>query len=189
MISPRKPTSIEKKSSPIPKDLTSLISESFQESFEKELRNREVLVTGKIYSEEIVVRVGLHEPGHIRQMNFEASIDFQHGRTDSVGQIHACVDAISTMLAEYLTSIEEIVFPLTWAPYKFENQEIFLMTSTENFDLEAQADALLAQTEPAQKEADDHELHAIKHAYGLEDIAEQDEEEDIATQLRKKIRH
>ncbi|MEZ0391500.1 MAG: hypothetical protein ACAH59_04745 [Pseudobdellovibrionaceae bacterium] len=144
-MNPRLKTS--KKSTSFPKEFLAQIEEVFSENFKAHLKHSKLVVEGRIYTEEILLRVGIREKGRLSQANFEVSMNYSPKSKDALERIHDCVDALASMMNEYFTSAEEEAdFPRTWQEYEFNKQKLFLQFTTENSDLEAQADALLGKS-------------------------------------------
>lgn len=116
----------------------------------------EFFVDGRIYSEEVIVQIGLVGPGQLRQINFEASMDLpvrlaendeeafgEHNLT--MDNVYSCIDALGSLMEEYFAagSIDEMDITQRWQPFQFEDVEIHLQYSTVNTALEAQADRIL----------------------------------------------
>lgn len=146
-MEPRLKTSSQKKSVLIPGDLKDLITQLLTENFEKELSGRTLIVDGRIFEREIIVRAGLAEPGKLSQKNVEASIDYDPKRNQAVDQIHHCVEAIGASLGEVLASDQMDAHSSLWQPYKLSSHTVFLRVSSSNFALEAEADKLLGDYE------------------------------------------
>ena len=154
----------------LPTDFVAKVEEVFARQFELESMNGEFFVEGRIFPEEIIVRVGYLEKGRIKQINFEASIDLPKsaantgesadlsdqpvpGSSDSsdtsesktMALLYVCIDALGSLMEEYLDlgEDEEIDVPLTWQPYDFEGETVYLKHSTLNSRLEEEADRLL----------------------------------------------
>lgn len=134
-----------KKWTGLPKEYASQVELVFKEGFAGHLANCKLLVEGRIYSEEILLRVGILEKGRLSQMNFEVSIGYSNEKKDAVERIHNAIDAAASMMNEYFEDPEGADFPLTWKEYDFDQQKIWLQYSTVNSDLEAQANALLGE--------------------------------------------
>lgn len=142
-MNPRLKTS--KKWTAFPKEYQKQIEEVFRENFKKQLGDHRLLVEGRIYSEEILLRIGIQEKGRLAQTNFEVSMNYSAKTKDAVERIHDCIDAAASMMSEYYEAQGEIDFPRLWKEYEFNGRKLYLQFSTENSDLEAQADALLGQ--------------------------------------------
>lgn len=138
---PRLQTS--KKYTSLPADFITQVSEVFNEGFGAHLKNAKLIIEGRIYAEEILLRVGVLEKGRLAQANFEVSIDNKSGAKDTLDKLHSCIDAVASMMVEYFENDGEVEFPRTWQEYTFEEQKLFLQFSAENTELEKQADAIL----------------------------------------------
>ena len=143
-MNPRLKTS--KKWTAFPKEYQDQIQTVFKETFQKHLQNAKLLVEGRIYPEEILLRVGVLEQGRLSQANFEVSMNYSTKTKDAVERIHDCIDAAASMMNDYFESNGEVEFPRTWQEFDFNKKPLFLQFSTVNSDLEAQADALLGQS-------------------------------------------
>lgn len=145
-MNPRLKTS--KKWTAFPQEYLKQIEDAFRESFKDHLKSSQLILEGRIYSEEILLRVGLLEKGRLKQANFEVSMVYSTKSKDAVERIHDCIDAAASMMHEYLESPpdEDIDFPLSWKEYEFNGRPLFIQFSTVNSSLEAQADALLGDS-------------------------------------------
>lgn len=144
----------------LPQDVTDQIRELFKQNFQKELQNAEVVVEGRIYKQEILLRVGYLEKGRLTQHNFEISMDYKLTKADSaLSTLHVCIDAAGSLMAEFFESEGEAELPLAWSEYPFEGKKVWLQYSTTNTALEKQANALLGEDEDAlvQGEVDEAE--------------------------------
>jgi hypothetical protein len=111
-----------------------------------------------------MLRVGLVKPGSLRQANFEASMDYSAKAKDALERIHNAVDAVAAMLAEYFENEEQGDLPLSWKEYPFQGKTVFLQYSTENAELEKQADALLGELDDSlvvDKETEDEDALSV----------------------------
>lgn len=142
---PRRPTS--QKWTDFPKEFSAQIESVFKESFAQQLGDSELIVQGRIYAEEILLRVGVLEKGRIAQSNFEVSIDYDSNDSQVLDRIHHLVDVAASMMMEHYETQGEVEFPLSWKEFPFKGQPIYLQYSTENSDLEAQANAILGVSE------------------------------------------
>lgn len=136
-----------KKWTDFPKEYISQITEVFKEGFKAELESVDFFVEGRIYPEEILLRVGILEPGRIAQANFEVSAVYDVKKQDAIEWIYTCIDAAGTMMGEYFDLDGEVEFPRTWKEIDFEGKKIFTQFTTVNTRLEAEADALLGAHE------------------------------------------
>ncbi len=160
-MNPRLKTS--KKWTAFPGEYLTQIQSVFAETFAKNLTNAKLVVEGRIYPEEILLRVGVLEQGRLSQANFEVSMNYSTQKKDAVERIHDCIDAAASMMNDYFESNGEVEFPRTWQEFEFNKNPLFLQFSTVNTDLEAQADALLGKSfeqmveeDKASEDAEDH---------------------------------
>lgn len=140
----RKEESKGKKYSALPADFSNLMKECILSLDEAQLwSDKDLKISGRIYPEELILKFSLKKPGLIRCENFSASLDFDGEAKNLVEKAQTAMEALSSMMEQYYASTEELDLPEDWHSYKFEKEEVFLMYSTENDDLEAQANALL----------------------------------------------
>lgn len=143
-MTPRLSTSIAKNKTHLPPDSLKLISESFAETFSDFLQSREVVAEGFLYLDELLLRIGFREPGALRQFNFEVSLEYsRENKEEIMDKIYLAIDAIQSMMGEYVEADGDIEFPFDWTSYDFGDQSVWSRVSTVNGDLESQADALL----------------------------------------------
>lgn len=165
-MKPRLPSS--KKWTPFPKEFSEQIQNVFKENFSKELKKAELIVEGRIYTQEVLLRVGYLEAGRLKQANFEISVEYSAKTNDAVDRINDAVDAAASMMMEYFEveqdPDQEHDFPLSWKEVPFNNQKLFMQFSTVNSKLEAEADALLGTTEESLVKTDDTVEEPIENA-------------------------
>lgn len=141
-MNPRLPSS--KKWTAFPADFIEQISQVFRDEFKAHLSKSKIIVEGRIYPEEVLLRVGCLEMGRLKQNNFEISMSYSYEKQDAVDRIHDCIDAAASMMSEFFESAGEVEFPVAWKKFDLDkNKSVYLQYSTVNTDLEAQADAIL----------------------------------------------
>ena len=131
---------------PFPEELLQQIIEVAEDHFsDYEKEDRKFITEGRIYPTEIVLRLGLTAPkGYLRQDNFEASLQYDPEKEKALEQIHLLVDFLAEMWAAFFEDAPETEdLPRAWNEQIFEKKSIYLRYSTENSDLEKQANALL----------------------------------------------
>lgn len=144
----------------LPQDFLDQVKEAFNETFDDKLQDFELLVEGRIFPKEIVFRAGLLRSGELRQNNFEVSIDYKGD--EAIQKIHDAVDVAASMMADFLESHGEIEFPRDWEEFEFEKTKVFCRYSTENTQLENEADRLLGEQDPnLLKGSDDEETEDL----------------------------
>lgn len=139
-MDPRRNTSI--KWVPLPQEYCSLTRDVFDNHFKDKIEEAELIVEGRIYREELIVRLGFLRKNTIRQINFEASVDFNAEKDNAFELLNFLMDPLASMLEDFL-STKDVDFPPLWQSFKYKNKEIFLQYSAINSKLESEADRLL----------------------------------------------
>lgn len=130
-----------------PKEYSDQILAVFNENFAEFLKDATLIIDGRIYSEEVTLRVGYLEKGRLAQANFEVSMNYSPTEQDALQRIHNCVDIAASMMMEYLENKGEVDFPYAWKEFNFQGNKVFLQFSTENSSLEEEANRLLGLSE------------------------------------------
>ncbi|MEN0057245.1 MAG: hypothetical protein AAGB31_00295 [Bdellovibrio sp.] len=177
-----------KKWTAFPKEYLDQIHTVFRENFSSQLENAELIVEGRIYSEEITLRVGYLEKGRLSQANFEVSMNYSQEQQDAVDRIHNCLDAAASMMMEYFENEGEVDFPYLWKEYPFQGHKLFLQFSTENSSLEAEANRLLGldentllhEEEDTMVHEDEESEDALARAEISEELSPPRDEDDTA---------
>lgn len=172
-----------KKWTPFPTEFSEKIVKVFSDNFKIEAEAGEFLVEGRIYPEEVLVRVGYLESGRLRQINFEASVDYDKVKANATEKIYLAVDAVGSFMEQYFDDPDEAEegFPLQWHGFETDKNVVYLQFSTVNSKLEEEADRLLGLSEKA-----------LVH----EDVGEENEDalanavidNELAAQIQKEIR-
>ncbi|MGE0764360.1 MAG: hypothetical protein AB7N80_13850 [Bdellovibrionales bacterium] len=172
----------------LPKDYVKQVINALRDSFADEVKSGKFIFEGRIYADEIIVRMGFLENGRLRQTNFEVSTDLKAGKDDTVKLIGICVDVGATMLEELFSSEDDKDFPRVWTVYEVEGRKVYLQFSSSNTELESEADKLLgASDDNLVKNADEGDdsdtLSGIKARLGIddeddEDLTDEDDDED-----------
>ena len=151
----------------IPEEFAFKVLSALEDEFPKQSKNGEFLVEGKIFDNEILMRIGYLEKGRIRQINFEASVDYDREKSNTLDTFYICIDALGVWMNEYFTQIEQdedVDLPLEWRASDFKNQTVFFQFSTVNSRLELEADRLLGITSEALFNEDPIGDDAFDHA-------------------------
>ncbi len=167
-MTPRRASS--KKWTQFPQDFIDQVTSVFKETFAASLGASTLIIDGRIYPEELVLRVGIREVGRLKQSNFEVSTDYEADVPESLDRIHCLVDVAASMMLEFFESEGEAEFPFVWKEYPYKGKPLYLQTSAENTDLEAEANAFLGlaadgllndegTTEDALDHAENNQLH------------------------------
>lgn len=142
----------------LPPDVTVQIQQVFEQNFQKELQKARIIVEGRLYPHEILLRVGYIETGRLTQNNFEISMDYVSGTEDAaLNTIHTCVDVAASLMTEYFEAEGELEIPKIWTEFPFEDEKVWLQFSTENSSLEKQANELLGDWDDSLVQGDDSE--------------------------------
>lgn len=107
--------------------------------------NLSLIVEGWVFPEELVVRIGFLEKGRLTQANFEISKEISK-KQKIMDQVEICFDAAFTSANEYLTAGESAnphVYPRIWKELTHKGNPLWFQFSTENSELEKQANQLL----------------------------------------------
>jgi hypothetical protein len=153
------------KSTTLPKEVTNQIKAVFEQNFQKELKGSQIIVEGRLYPQEILLRVGYLEKGRLTQNNFEISVDYKsEDENSALNTIHLCVDVAASLMTEFFEAEGDLEIPASWTEFPFENHKVWLQFSTENTDLEKKANELLGewddslvQDEESESDSDDDE--------------------------------
>lgn len=140
----RKSTS--KKWTAFPEEYLSQITGVFKEAFGHEIGQSKLVVEGRIFPEEICLRVGFREPQTLRQNNFEVSTDFDPAKENAIEKIYSCIDGAASLMTTFFETQNKEQLPVDWKPFKFEKNVLYFQYSTVNTDLEGEADRLLGLT-------------------------------------------
>ncbi|MFZ4404294.1 MAG: hypothetical protein ACOYOK_09360 [Pseudobdellovibrionaceae bacterium] len=193
-----------KKWTPFPQEFATQIQDVFQENFSQQLQKAQVLVEGRIYPQEILLRVGFLEADRLVQPNFETSVEYLADKDQAMESIHLCIDTAASMMQEYFTKKDEedeVDLPYTWKPLQFKNHEVFVQFTTVNSRLEDEANRLLGEAGHSglvQGEVDEEDLLGVQdpaddhhdHEHCDHDHSHDDEDSTIsADKAKSKIVH
>lgn len=169
-----------KKWTPFPKDYLQQIELAFAEAFPGQFEENKLILEGRIYPEEILLRVGYLEKGRLKQNNFEVSSPYSPAKKDALDCIHTCVDAAASLMNEFIVSEGEVDFPTSWKDYDFGGMPIWVQYSTVNTELESEADRLLGLQEKNLVVDESAKEDALE--FSVERIpSEDDSQEDLTT--------
>ncbi|NUN04950.1 MAG: hypothetical protein HUU57_04225 [Bdellovibrio sp.] len=169
-----------KKWTALPKEYADQIQAVFKDTFAQYLADGDLIVEGRIYTEEIVLRVGYLEKGRLVQANFEVSMNYSQEKQDAVKRIHNCVDAAASMMMEYLEKDGEVDFPYVWREFPFQGNKLYLQFTTENSSLEEEANKLLGVEEGTLLvDEDETDEDALSRAELSEELSPPRDDEDL----------
>lgn len=170
-MEPRLKTS--RKWTELPKELIQQIRSVFSGAFKDHVGTAKIEADGRIYPEEILIRVGLARPNQLKQAGFLVSIAYKKEKDNVLKLLHLGMDAMGALFEQYFAADDDHEFPRTWQEVNFEGRPIFVQYSTTNTELEAEADKLLGTAgsdQLAQGDWDDGETTAddIKLSLGID---------------------
>lgn len=181
--------SSSKKWTSIPGDYVNQVQSVLSETFAMHTEIKEWIAEGRIYSDELLLRVGFLEKGRLAQVNFEMSIQYKAQKDNVFELLNLAVDVGASLIEEYFAAQSDQDFPKIWQPFKIENREVYIQYSGVNSRLEAEADRLLGidssqLVTDGEEDDSDELLRQIKNKIGLDDGDEPTKD----SQKRKKPR-
>jgi hypothetical protein len=189
---PRLPSS--KKWTALPAELCEQVRGVFTESFSQEAKNGQFFIDGRIYSQELLVRVGYLENGRIRQANFEVSLDFDANKQNALELIHFAVDCGASLMQEFFAQEQDHEkFPALWEAFTIDKKTAYVQLSAINSALESEADRILGEEASSLVlgEDDEAEKEAVVTMLGLnrDDEDFPDEDTPASGPPNPKIKH
>lgn len=163
--------SSSKKWTSFPNEYLKQIKDVFNKSFKLHLENGKILTEGRIYKEELLLKVGFLENERIKQSNFEISIQYDKNKENAVQLIYLMIDVAATMMDELFMAETDHDFPRIWQEYEVEGKKVYLQYSSTNSELEAEADKLLGidTSDQLVQQDDDELIEDIKNSLGISD--------------------
>lgn len=168
----------------LPKELMTQIKSIFSESFQAHIGNDSIQTEGRIYPEEILMRVSIVPQKGLKQRGFEVSLQYKKDKDNVLKLVHVAVDAIASLFEQLFASQEDHEFPRIWQEVDFEGRKIFIQYTTTNTALEEEANRLLgdlANEDLAQGEwEEDTSADQIKASLGIDpdDVGDDEDEND-----------
>lgn len=139
----RKVSSNPARKQKLPPDSTKVIKDVVAKNFKTFVKDKNVKLDGDIYMDEIVIMLGFQNKNGIKQVNFLASADHDMKKKNTMEQIYLAIDALGSMISQYVEADGDIELPTEWTEFDFDKKKVYLKFDTSNTDLEAEADALL----------------------------------------------
>lgn len=163
----------------LPKELMTQVKSIFSENFQQYAKNSSFFTEGRIYPEEILMRVSLVPQKGLKQSGFEVSLPYKKDKDNVLKMVHLGVDALGALFEQYFTAEDDQDFPRIWQEVDFEGRKIYIQYSTKNTQLEDEANRLLGVSENedlAQGEwEEDISADQIKASLGIDPEEEADE--------------
>ncbi len=132
----------------LPKAYTQAMVDIVKEVFQKEALMGEFIVQGRIYPEEVQLRMGYVEKGKLKQHNFEISMNCSQEKLDADDRMEDCFNVAAYFLEQYFENLQEeepIEWPIEWSEQVVEGKKAFIKTTSVNTKLESLADEFLKQ--------------------------------------------
>lgn len=167
-----------KKWTAFPKEYSEQIQTVFSENFADYFDEEELLVEGRIYQAEILLRVGLRIKDRLTQPNFEVSMNYSQEKQDAVARIHNCIDAAASMMMEYFETDGEADLPYVWKEFPFQGIKLYIQFTTVNSRLEEEANRLLGIEEGTLLLEEQEDDDALSRAEASEELAPPRDEDD-----------
>lgn len=140
-MEPRLKTS--KKWTALPKELIEQIRGVFKENFKQETKGSTIELEGRIYPEELLFFIGVHEGKRLKQNNFEISIPYKQNKDNVMKLVHLGMDAAAALFTQLFENEDDDEFPRIWQEVQFEGRQIFVQYTTVNSELEKEANRIL----------------------------------------------
>ena len=141
-LKPRLKTS--KKWTKLPEELLQQISSVCRENFKDEAKLGTFIANGQIYAEELLFQLGYLEKDRLRQINFNVSIQFDAKKENALQLIHIAIDCAGSLMANHFEEKGDET-PTEWAKLTIEGKVLYHSFTTENSQLEAEADKWLGK--------------------------------------------
>lgn len=172
-MQPRLKTS--KMSTDLPKDLLGQIKEIFVETFSDHLKKNQVITEGRIYPNEVLLRIGATQGKQLKQINFLVSMDYKQGKDQVMNLVQVGVDVLATLFDDYFANQDDADLPRQWTEINADGKKVHILYSTVNDELENEADRLLG--------IEKNESFVKEH----EGFDEDDEDEALLAEIKQKL--
>lgn len=128
----------------LPNEYLEKVVEVFTQTYLTQItqKNAEFRAEGRIFAAEILVRVGFHQKGQIAQDNFEISVDFDPKTQKAQDIVGLAIDAAGAWFDAFFDDATQ-EYPESWFEFEFGDDQIYVQHTTNNSELEAEADRLL----------------------------------------------
>ncbi len=157
----------------VPQDYVRQVLEVLHSNFKSDQVEGEFFFEGRIYAQELLVRLGFLAKGRLKQINFEISLQYQPGKDNVPDLLGLTVDAGANLLEEALRSEFADQFSPVWQEMIFEKRPLYIQYSGTNTKLEDEANRLLGMDseglvhEQESEEAEAKILEELKSQLGL----------------------
>lgn len=157
------------RSSPLPDTYLRMVSEVIANNFFAGKKSPEVVASGAIFPDEVLLSISIAYPKSLKAMTAHASCDFDplasSPKADEV--LGLCLDAAGSLVQEFLQHCEQKSLspedaelgplPLEWTAVEIEKRKIFVRADRSNPALDHAAEDWLAANDPEHQELEEEE--------------------------------
>lgn len=129
----------------LPEEYMGKVQEVFKVTYSDAISEEhgEFLILGRIYPEEILLRIGYGLPNSLTCANFEVSLNFDPIKQKAQDLVELAVDAAGWWFDHYFEARDNSEYPREWQEFEMDDEVVYLRFTTVNGNLEAEADKLL----------------------------------------------
>jgi hypothetical protein len=144
-----------KKWTALPKDYLESVHTTITTQYKKDLKEVEVVVEGRVYDREVLVRIGFLPSRRLKQHNFELAFDVPEAKDQVLIKLNTSLDFLGSVFTEFFAkegfenSEYEESLPILWKPVSFSKDLLHFQYSTVNSRLESMADEWLSKQDAA----------------------------------------
>lgn len=160
----------------LPGEFLKQMRQVFTQAFPEPSKTGRFLGEGRIYKEELLLRIGYLSNGSIAQSNFEVSIEYKADKDNMIGLVHLAIDVTATLFHELFEN-PEATFPRLWEEFEVEGKSVYIQYSGVNSELERQADLILGEDKGGLVQGEDEDESELERN-GLKRILGLDPDED-----------
>lgn len=153
-----------KKWTALPKEFLENVHTTITNLYKKELSDVDVVVEGRVYDREILVRIGFLPQGRLKQHNFELAFDVPEAKDQVLSRLNTSLDFLGSIFTEFFAkdgfenSEYEETLPILWKPVSFSKDVLHFQYSTVNSKLESLADEWLSKQGDALVNENDNDV-------------------------------
>ncbi len=127
-----------------PEEFSDKVLEVFSSTYPEKAKTGDFFVEGRFYTNEVLFKVGYLSEGRLRQHNFLFSVEFDPNKKNARDLVISLMDPMGALFDDFFSGkTDELDFPINWKEITFQGETFYFMHSTENTELEAEADRLL----------------------------------------------
>lgn len=168
-----------KKWTALPADYLHTVQSTLKSQYEDNLKGAEVIVEGRVFDKEIILRLGFLPKGRLKQHNFELALDLPEAKDQLLIKLNHAIDFLGSLLSEFFekdgfeNSEYEETLPTLWKPLSDKKDVFYFQYSTVNSKLESLADEWLSkQNKSLVNESldDDNDAYNFTEQYDAETL-------------------